>query len=462
MKPVVLIAEDDADVRSVLAKIVRSIGFEPLEAPDGETALDALDRTPAQFMLVDLVMPKMDGLELMERVKSKYPRMPIIMITAHGTVEVAVEAMKKGAFDFVTKPFDPSELKDILKKAAEHRRREDAEVRSIASLDEERSIVGESPNLAEALNAVEQIAKTDATVLITGETGTGKDLIARAIHKLSGRPGAFVKVHCAAIPAHLFESELFGHEKGAFTGATTSKPGRFELAHDGTIFLDEISTLPLDVQPKLLRVLQDREFERVGGIRTIRSNARVITASNTDLKEMVDTGGFREDLYFRLNVFPIFVPPLRERKDDILILAKHFGEHYASRLGLDFGGIGQTAADALLAYGWPGNVRELENALERAVIIAKGGQIGVEHLPAEIVEGEGGTRGSSPSPERSATDLKQRSRQAQQQFERAAIEEVLRETRGNISHAAKKLGLSRRGLQLKLKELHIEAGRFRE
>ena len=455
MPTVVLIAEDDADVRGVLARIASSLGFQVVEAEDGLAAWEQLQRSPADVMLVDLKMPKLDGLELIEKAKGLYPKMPIVMITAHATVEVAVAAMKKGAFDFVTKPFDPDELKAILRKAAEYKKREDAEISAIASLDEERRIVGESPKLLEVLETVEQIAKTDATVLICGETGTGKDLIARAIHKASGRKGAFVKVHCAAIPAHLFESELFGHEKGAFTGATTSKPGRFELASGGTIFLDEVSTLPLEVQPKLLRVLQDREFERVGGIRTIRTDARVIAATNVDLKEMVDRGEFREDLYFRLNVFPIVVPPLRERKEDIPVLARYFGEHYGARLGVGFGGISAEAMDALVAYSWPGNVRELENVIERAVILAKGAEIGVEHLPPEITGGGPRDEGKAPA------DLKERSKQAQQQFERAAIEEALRETKGNISHAAKRLGLSRRGLQLKIKELGIEVERFK-
>lgn len=464
MRPSVLIADDDADVRKVLAGIVKSIGFEPIEAEDGEKALEALEKSPIQILLADLVMPKIDGLELLQRAKSKYPKLPVIMITAHATVDVAVEAMKKGAFDFVTKPFEPKELKEIIKKAFEHAKREDEEIRAIESLDEEKKIVGASPKLAEVLNLVENIAKTDATVLILGETGTGKDLIARAIHKLSQKKGNLVKVHCAAVPAHLFESELFGYEKGAFTGAMTSKPGRFELAQGGTIFLDEISTLPLEVQPKLLRVLQDREFERVGGIRTLKTDARVIAASNTDLKELVVAAKFREDLYFRLNVFPIYVPSLRERKEDIPILARHFGDHYSKRLGVEFTGIDQKAMDALISYSWPGNVRELENAIERAVILAKGDQVKIEHLPDEIT-----TRGLSPlsapslSPlsDEGSSDLKERAKLAQQQFERAAIEEALRDTHGNISKAAKILKLSRRGLQLKLKELQIEAKRFK-
>jgi len=464
MKPSVLIAEDDSDVRKVLVSLVKSAGFEPIEAEDGKAAWDTLEKSPAQMLLADLKMPRMDGLELLELVKSKYPKMPVIMVTAHGTVDVAVKAMKEGAFDFVTKPFDPKELKEIIKKAWEHKRREDEEIRAIESLDEEKRIAGESPKLAEVLNLVENIAKTEATVLVLGETGTGKDLIARAIHKLSQKQGNLVKVHCAAIPAHLFESELFGYEKGAFTGAMASKPGRFELAQGGTIFLDEISTLPIDVQPKLLRILQDREFERVGGIRTMRTDARVIAASNTDLKQLVTTGKFREDLYFRLNVFPIYVPSLRERKEDIPILARHFGDYFSKRLGQKFAGIDQKAMDTLISYNWPGNVRELENAIERAVILAKGAMIKVEQLPDEMV-----TRGLSPlsapslSPlsSEASSDLKERAKLAQREFERAAIEEALRDTHGNISKAAKLLKLSRRGLQLKLKELNIDAKRFK-
>lgn len=465
MKPYILIADDDADVRKVLVSIAKSIGFEPIEAEDGEKALELLEKSPAQILLADLKMPKMDGLELLERAKSKYPKLPVIMITAHGTVDTAVEAMKKGAYDFITKPFEPKELKEIIMKAWEHKKKEDEETRSIGSLDEEKKIVGESPKLMEVLKLVEDIARTDATVLIIGETGTGKGLIAEAIHKLSARRGSLIKVHCAAIPTHLFESELFGYEKGAFTGAMTSKPGRFELAQDGTIFLDEISTLPIEVQPKLFRVLQDREFERVGGIRTLKTNARVVAASSIDLKQLVEEGKFREELYFRLNVFPIYVPPLRERKEDIPILARHFGEYYSKRLGVEFSGIDQKAMDALVAYDWRGNIRELENAIERALILAKGEKIKVEHLPNEIA-----TRGLSSlsassqgslTDSTTSSDLKERAKLAQKQFERALIEDALRQTRGNISKTAKILKLSRRGLQLKLKELSIDPKKFK-
>jgi two-component system response regulator AtoC len=448
----VLIAEDEANMRRVLSALLARDGFRTLEAADGEAALESLAREPVDAILTDLRMPKMNGLELLEVVRRRHPDIPVVMLTAHGTVGSAVEALKRGAFDYLTKPFDPDEIRQVMDKAVSTRRLAAREARLPADEDPEPLLLGESERLREVRHVVERVAPTPATVLIAGESGTGKEIVARSLHRASAvRNGPFVKVNCAAIPDGLLESELFGYEKGAFTGATARKPGRFELADGGTLFLDEIGEMPLAAQPKLLRAIQEGRFYRVGGTETVSVSVRLVAATNKDLRAEVNAGRFREDLFYRLHVVPIELPPLRERSEDIPTLARLFLERFAAKLQRPVTGIDPAAMDALRAHPWPGNIRELENAIERAVLLCDGATLLPRDLPAEIQHPV-----RAPSGSAEATPLRERIRAATQRIERDAILEALRLTDGNVTRAAKELGLSRRGLQLKMKELEID------
>jgi two-component system response regulator AtoC len=448
----VLIAEDEANMRRVLCALLERDGFRTVEASDGAAALELLAREPVDAILTDLRMPKLNGLELLEQVRRRHPDIPVVMLTAHGTVGSAVEALKQGAFDYLTKPFDPDDVRQVMEKAVSTRRLAAREARLPADENPEPLLVGESALLRDVRHVIERVAPTPATVLIMGESGTGKEIVARTLHRASAvHAGPFVKVNCAAIPEGLLESELFGYEKGAFTGAAGRKPGRFELADGGTLFLDEIGEMPLAAQPKLLRAIQEGRFYRVGGTETVHVSVRLVAATNRDLREEVRGGRFREDLFYRLHVVPITLPSLRERPEDIPLLARLFVERFAAKLQRPVTGIDPAAMDALRAHAWPGNIRELENAIERAVLLCDGATLGPGDLPPEL---SAGVRPAAPSAE--ATPLRERIRAATQRIERDAILEALRLTEGNVTRAAKELGLSRRGLQLKMKELEID------
>ena len=454
MKPqhTVLIAEDEANMRRVLCALLERDGFRTIAASDGAAALELLAREPVDAILTDLRMPKLNGLELLEQVRRRHPEIPVVMLTAHGTVGSAVEALKQGAFDYLTKPFDPDDVRQVMEKAVSTRRLAAREARLPGDENPEPLLVGESALLRDVRHVIERVAPTPATVLIMGESGTGKEIVARTLHRASAvRNGPFVKVNCAAIPEGLLESELFGYEKGAFTGAAGRKPGRFELADGGTLFLDEIGEMPLAAQPKLLRAIQEGRFYRVGGTETVHVTVRLVAATNKDLREEVRGGRFREDLFYRLHVVPITLPALRERPEDIPILARLFVERFAAKLQRAVTGIDPAAMDALRAHTWPGNIRELENAIERAVLLCDGATLGPNDLPPEL-----SVSARAPAPSAEATPLRERIRAATQRIERDAILEALRLTEGNVTRAAKELGLSRRGLQLKMKELEID------
>jgi DNA-binding NtrC family response regulator len=454
MKPSrsVLIVEDEANMRRVLSALLERDGFRTLEATDGGAALEILAREPIDAILTDLRMPRMNGLELLEAVRLAHPEIPVVMLTAHGTVGSAVEALKQGAFDYLTKPFDPDEIRQVMEKAVSTRRLASHEIRLHGDEDAEPLLSGDSLALAEVKHVIERVAPTPATVLITGESGTGKEIVARSLHRASAcKAGPFIKINCAAIPEGLLESELFGYEKGAFTGAVGRKPGRFELADGGTLFLDEIGEMPLAAQPKLLRAIQEGRFYRVGGTDTIHVDVRLVAATNRDLREAVRTGRFREDLFYRLHVVPIHLPPLRDRPEDIPMLARLFLERFAAKLHRPVTSIDPLAMDMLRAHRWPGNIRELENAIERATLLCDGLVLLARDLPPEV---------QPPTPRPASTTeptpLRERIRAATQRIERDAILEALRMTEGNVTRAARKLGLSRRGLQLKMKELDID------
>src|SRR5438132_1791319 len=380
----VLVVDDEQSRRKVLAATLQREGYEVQVASDGEEALGALDRDGADVVVTDLVMPKMDGLSLLRKVVSSHPDVPVIVVTAHGRIDSAVEAMKAGAFDFVTKPFENAELKAIIAKAA---RQSDLNARNVIPAQEKKfaEIIGQGQQMVELQGIIGKVADAPSTVLIQGESGTGKELVATALHeKSSRREKPFIKINCAAIPRELVEAELFGFEKGAFTGAVQSKPGRFELADGGTLFLDEIGEVPPEMQVKLLRAIQESEFERVGGVKTTRVVVRLIAATSRDLTREIAGGRFREDLYYRLNVVPVHLPPLRERRDDIPLLVEHFRQKYNARLKKNVEKIEDDALAALAAYSWPGNIRELENVLERTILFAETTTIRAADLPPSL------------------------------------------------------------------------------
>jgi DNA-binding NtrC family response regulator len=446
----VLLVDDERNMRRVLGALLRRDGHAVLEASDGAQALDLLAHEHVDAVVTDLRMPHLNGLEFLERAHQRQRGLPVILLTAYGTVGSAVEALKQGAFDYLTKPFDPEEVRQVVRKAVRTRALDESEARPASDEDPEDLLQGESEALAEVRRMIERVADSPATVLVTGESGTGKEIVARALHARSGRSaGPFVKVNCAAIPETLFESELFGYEKGAFTGAASRKPGRFELAHGGTLFLDEIGEMPLSTQPKLLRALQESSFYRVGGTRTISVDARLIAATNRELRAAVREGRFREDLFYRLNVVPIHLPPLRERRADVARLAELLRARFATRFAKPCARIGADALAALERHDWPGNIRELENAIERAVLLCDGPELALADLPEEL-------RAAAPEAvDANGASLRDRIRRETRRIERDAIQEALDLTAGNVTRAAELLGLSRRGLQLKLKELGL-------
>ena len=442
--------DDEPAQRELVGGFLRKQGFDVAEAPDGRTALERFRKEPFDLLLTDQKMPGLSGLELLEAARAVTPAVAVIIMTAYGTIETAVAAIKGGAADYLTKPLNLDELLHRIAQVRERQRliMENRELReALQERHRVEGIIGESGRMQEVLSLVRRVAGSDATILIQGESGTGKELIARAIHYASPRAGApLVSVNCAALPETLLESELFGHEKGAFTGAVAARKGRFELADGGSLFLDEIGDLPLHLQVKLLRVLQEREFERVGSSRPVAVNVRLLAATHRDLEALVRAGRFRDDLYYRINVVSISLPPLRERREDIPLLLDHFVEKFSRRNGKRIGGLTREAREALLRYDYPGNVRELENLVERAVILTRDEVIGLEDLPLGVKEREGETSG-----ETSLTVLVEG-------LERRMIREALARADGVQTQAAEILGISERVLRYKLKKYGLAGG----
>jgi two-component system, NtrC family, response regulator HydG len=434
--PTILIVEDDVENRAAMVKVLEGAGYKTLETDNGQQALDILREEDVDILVTDLRLPVMDGVELLKRAKASAQEIEVIMITGHGTVEIAVEAIKEGAYDFITKPIKKAQLLRAVEKAAEKQylSRENRELRQQLNQTGVRRIVHAGVEMRNIARMVEQVAPSTATVLITGESGTGKEVVADAIHGASPRRlKPMIKVSCAALPETLLEAELFGYEKGAFTGANARKEGRFELANGGTLFLDEIGEVPPAVQVKLLRVLQDGKFERLGGTRTIDADVRIIAATNKDLHKEVEEKRFREDLFYRLNVINIRVPALRERKDDIQLLAMHFLKLYADKNNKPIEGFAEEAMLALTTYDWPGNVRELENAIERAVVFTNGRQIPLSVLPQGV---------SAFAESRHSLTFKIGT--PLRELERKAIDITLQHTRGDKNMAARLLGIATR------------------
>jgi len=439
-----LVADDDAGLRESLERTLTREGYRVVLASDGRAALERVQAGGVDLIVTDLKMPGLTGLELLRAAKAIMPDVDVILLTAFGTVEEAVQAMKDGAYDFLTKPFRREQLIKLIEKALERRdliEQNRALKKQLEDLRAKGQMIGASPSWRRMLTLVEQTADSSATILIQGESGTGKELVARTIHERSARRnGPFIAVNCAALPETLLESELFGYEKGAFTGAAGRKEGRFELANGGTLFLDEVGDLSLVTQPKILRVLQEGEFERLGGTRTLQVDVRIVAATNQDVAEMVKEKRFREDLYYRLNVITIRVPPLRERPEDIRVLAQHYLRVYAAKNGRKLEGFTGEAIDRLEAYAWPGNVRELENLIERSVLLARRDRIDAEDLPEEVM-------GVKRPPRDAILEL---IGTPLADIERRLLDETLRITGGNKTQAAKLLGIDVRTVARKL------------
>ncbi len=451
--PTVLIVEDEAKMRRLLELDLADAGLQTVSAPDAETGLKLFRENAVDLIVTDLKLPGMSGLDFLQAVKHASSALPVIVMTAFGTVETAVEAMKAGASDYVLKPFSLAELRMVVQKELDvhNLREENRSLReALGKRYEHPNIVARSAKMQEVLATAERVAATNSTVLLGGESGVGKDLIARAIHEKSRRAsGPFIKINSTAIPENLLESELFGYEKGAFTGATTSKPGKFELADKGTLFLDEIGDVPPATQVKLLRVLQEREFERLGGTKTIKVDVRLVAATNRDLRAALEDGTFREDLYYRLNVVPIDIAPLRERKEDIPELVNLFISRFARESGnresvKKIGALAPNAMAILMGHHWPGNVRELQNVIERACALATGAE-----LTAADIRLDSRSRHTESSngflPEGHTLE----------QWEDEMIREALRRSNGNKSQAARLLGLSRNALRYRLSKIGI-------
>jgi len=451
-KHIVLVVDDDKSTRDGL-QLALERDYEIILAESGDRALSALAQNKIDIMLCDIRMPGMDGLTLLQKALAKQSGLICILLTAYGSVETAVEAMKLGAYDFLTKPLNLDYLEMLIKRAVKSREIEHENVQLKVQLDSKyglESIVGNSPVMIQLFDTIKQAAPTQATVLIQGESGTGKELVARSIHKLSSRAsGPFVAVHCAALSQNLLESEIFGHEKGSFTGAEARRQGRFELADGGTLFLDEISEIDPVIQVKLLRVLEERRFERVGGNKTVEVDIRLIAATNKDLKALVKAGKFREDLFFRLDVVNILIPPLRDRPEDIPLLCSSFIGDFNAKNGKNIEAITQDALGIMTAYDWPGNVRELRNTIEKMVVLSRGPKLTARDIPASIrgsAKLDADLQGSAASkPVGNISDM-----------EKKMIVSAIRKHDGNRTDAAKDLGISRRTLHRKIKEYALD------
>ncbi|MFO0327225.1 MAG: sigma-54-dependent transcriptional regulator [Gemmatimonadota bacterium] len=465
----ILYVDDEPSVGLILEDTLERAGHATVGARSVPEALQVLARGGVDLIISDYRMPGLTGLEFLALLQREGYDIPMIMLTGYASIEHAVASIKAGAVDYITKPVRPQQLELAVEQALELvrlRRENEALRREVMEFRNERQIIGDSLPVRRILQTVAMAAPTRATVLLQGESGTGKELFARAIHDASDRRDKpFVKLNCAAMPEGLIESSLFGHEKGAFTGAIKRVEGAFERAHRGTLLLDEISEMRLDLQAKLLRVLQEQEFERVGGVSSIRTDVRILTATNRDLEAEVKAGRFREDLYYRLNVVPIRLPALRERREDIDLLVRHFLGEFARKLGRAVSGIEPRALEALRAAPWPGNIRQLENALERTVLMSDGPTLQLSDLPAEILAAAGvdaaaATAGEGEPEGGGERSFKEIVRARTQRVERELIEQALESTGGNVTRAAEKLGLSRKGLQLKIKELGVKRPGF--
>src|ERR1700733_7602030 len=448
-KASILIVEDEPKMRRLLELQLAEEGFQARIAADAETGLQMLGKESFDVVVTDLKLPGMSGLEFLQAVKRVNADLPVVIMTAFGTVESAVDAMKAGASDYVLKPFSLAELVLVVRKelASHQLRQENRDLReALGRRYEYKNIIAKSDKMQAVLALVERVAPTNSTVLIGGESGVGKDLVARAIHEHSQRAkGPFVKINSTAIPETLLESELFGYEKGAFSGATTSKPGKFEVANNGTLFLDEIGDVPAAIQVKLLRVLQDREFERLGGTRTLKVDVRLVAATNRDLRAALEEGTFREDLYYRLNVVAIDIPPLREHKEDIPALAQFFLEKFARESGKPSHNITPAAMKMLMDFHWPGNVRELQNVIERAITLSTGSTLDVADIHIDTARRAHVESGSAVLPEGMSME----------QWEEELLREALKRASGNKSQAARALGLSRNALRYRLSKMGV-------
>ena len=436
----ILIIDDEPDTILILQDRLEMEGYQVITATDGCDALELIDQDLPDLVLLDIQMPRLDGIETLTHIHQKYPGILVVMLTAHGTIQRAVEATKQGAYDFLEKPFQPEHITQKVDQALEHQRTIEQTTRDelIHNYEE---IVGESTAILEVLKVIEKIADTDSTVLVQGESGTGKELVARALRQNSSRrEKEMVVVNCAAIPDHLLESELFGHERGAFTGATYQKIGKFERAHGSTLFLDEIADMSIELQSKLLRTLQEGEIERLGGTKVIRVDVRIIAATNQDLRQAIEAGTFRQDLYYRLNMIPIHLPPLRARQKDILILAEYFLQKHSKAHNQPTRLISQKARELFMQYDWPGNVRELEYSILRAALFAEGDVILPKHLPEEIQS----TRQREAENVPVGLTMKE--------MEKELILKTLDRMEGNRTRTAEILGISLRSLQYKLKD----------
>jgi len=451
----IMVIDDEPLMSITVQDALVAEGYKVTAAETGEKGLTLLRENQADILITDLKLPDVDGIQILKEVKTISPETQVIMITAYGSVDSAVTAMKEGASDYLTKPFAMDELLLIIKRILRMKQLEEENIFLRKKVEERyglEGLVGKSPQMLKIYDLIETVSQTDTTVLVYGESGTGKEMVANAIHLRSPRKGrSFIKVNCAALPETLLESELFGHEKGAFTGAFKQRKGRFEMADGGTLFLDEIGDISHVVQVKLLRVLQERQFERLGGNETLSVNVRLICATQRDLKEEIRKGALREDLYYRLNVVPINLPPLRERREDILLLADHFIDKFSKKMGKEITGLSEDAHTLLLRYPFPGNIRELENMLERAVALIKGKVIQAEDLPEEVCGRE--------TPIHNICEKIRASRplfSAIKLFEKDYIQSVLEKTKGKKGQAADILGISRKTLWEKIKELEIE------
>ena len=448
----VLIVDDERNIRSGLSIAFEDEDFDTLEAENGEVAWNIINKKSVDLVITDLRMPVLSGYDLLKRISSTFPTLPVIVLTGHGTIEDAVKAMQDGAIDFFTKPVDLDHIILTARKALqnskilEQNRRLTEEITTLKQKVQARgTIIGKSEKLTKMMSLIEQVAPTRASVLVTGESGVGKELVADALHRLSDRKdGPFIKVHCASLSSNLLESELFGHEKGAFTGAVSQKKGRFELADGDTIFLDEIGEIDSATQVKILRVLQEREFERVGGTETVKVDVRIVAATNRDLLEEVKKGNFREDLFYRLNVVHIEVPPLRERKEDIPLLMSSFLEEFNREDKRTIEGFSPAARKAMYAYSWPGNIRQLRNTIESAVVTCRGKVIDTGDLPEQIVA------------ENRAGEVSIRLGVTLSEAERTVIMSTLDFCEGNKTKASEMLGIGRKTLHRKLEEYNVE------
>ncbi|HEY5973668.1 MAG TPA: sigma-54 dependent transcriptional regulator [Geobacteraceae bacterium] len=451
----ILIVDDEESIRTTLAGVLEDEGYRTITAVDGVEAVAAVQHELPDLVLLDIWMPRLDGLETLQRLKELYPALVVVMISGHGTIETAVKSTKLGAFDFIEKPLSLDKVLVTVKNALNLSRlqEENSSLRGLVSRDQE--LVGEAPCMQQLMENIRLVASTTASVLITGENGTGKELVARALHALSPRQGKpFVEINCAAIPEELIESELFGHEKGAFTGAVAQKKGKFDLANGGTIFLDEIGDMSLKTQAKILRILQERTFERVGGTRSLEVDVRVLAATNKLLAEEIRLGHFREDLYYRLNVIPLHTPPLRDRKEDIPLLVDHFLDLFCRREGRERKLVVPEAMELLQGYDWPGNVRELKNIIERLVIMAPGRSIDQNQLPDSI---SGLDRQRELGGGRLEGMLEINSlREAREEFEKEFLVQKLEENDWNISKTAEAIELERSNLHRKIKSYGID------